>query len=492
LEGENPEAELKIVLAYLQQNQFDAALSALSELEKKRPNDSNVYILQGAAYLGKGERGNARKSFERAVALDPSSNPAQMDLAQLDLIEKNPEAARKRLGDILARDKSYLPALLALGKLARSEGNTEEYVSWMEKAVAASPAAVEPRVALARYYMAESRPQKASALAKEATALQPNDAGALEVLGAAQFAQHDMPNALVTVKRLVAQRPESPSARYQLAAVYIALGNFAEARAALNEALKRKPGYVDAKYVLASLDVREGKYEEALAVARQFQKSAPRSALGFTLEGDVRTAQKEYAEAVTAYQAAATRDDTWALTQKIFDAYAHAGQREAGQQQILQWLEKRPEDKAARLYLAQVYMRSQQYPAALDQYQRLLKQDPENAAILNNLAWLYEQEKDPRALEFAERAYKSQPDAAFVLDTLGWILVKRGELARGKELLQRAVYQGTDNPETKYHLAVALAKSGDHAGARRLLEDLVASKRPFPHLAEAKDLLKTL
>ena len=63
--------------------------------------------------------------------------------------------------------------------------------------------------------------------------------------------------------------------------------------------------------------------------------------------------------------------------------------------------------------------------------------------MLNNLAYLLQQEKDPRALEIAERSYKLKPGTATTSDTLGWILVEQGKTNRGLELRRRL---GSDDP----------------------------------------------
>ena len=110
----------------------------------------------------------------------------------------------------------------------------------------------------------------------------------------------------------------------------------------------------------------------------------------------------------------------------------------------------------------------------------------------NNLATLYRQEKDPRALDYFEKSYKLKPDSVAITDNLGWILVEQGKLARGLELLRKAATQAPDNPAVRYHLAVALAKSGEKDQARSELERLLASKSDFPYRDEAQALLKQL
>jgi Flp pilus assembly protein TadD len=116
---------------------------------------------------------------------------------------------------------------------------------------------------------------------------------------------------------------------------------------------------------------------------------------------------------------------------------------------------------------------------------------PNNPIILNNLALAYQQEKDARATATAELAFKYAPDSPEVMDTLGWLLVEQGNTARGLPLLQKAASL-SPKADVRYHLAVALNKSGDKAGARKELEKLLSGNTDFAKVGEAKALLKTL
>jgi Tfp pilus assembly protein PilF len=111
---------------------------------------------------------------------------------------------------------------------------------------------------------------------------------------------------------------------------------------------------------------------------------------------------------------------------------------------------------------------------------------------LNNLALLYQKEKDPRALQLAEKAYSIVPDNAAVLDTLGWLLVEQGNSSRGIPLLQKASSLAAGLPDIRYHLVQALMKAGEKAKARGELEQLLASGKPFANTDEARALLAQL
>jgi Tfp pilus assembly protein PilF len=177
---------------------------------------------------------------------------------------------------------------------------------------------------------------------------------------------------------------------------------------------------------------------------------------------------------------------------KLHASLGQAGKGKVADARLAQWLKDHPADVPTRMYQAGIYLASKQNKAAIEQYQAVLQQNAKNIPALNNLAWLYQQEKDPRALEYAEKANQLAPDNPAILDTLGWMLVEQGNTNRGLPLLQKAVNVAPEVAAIRYHFVLGLVKSGDKAKARKELEQLLATGKAFSQIEEAKALLKQL
>ena len=122
--------------------------------------------------------------------------------------------------------------------------------------------------------------------------------------------------------------------------------------------------------------------------------------------------------------------------------------------------DKHADDRTTRLYFANSLLAEKDFPASTAQFEQLLKLTPNHPVVMNNLAWLYQQQKDPRALGMAEQANKAAPADPIILDTLGWILVEHGKLERAVPLLKQAAALAPANTDIRDHLGVALGKSG--------------------------------
>lgn len=486
------QADTALVLLHLKGKDYDKALQAIANLEKKLPNNPVTHNLRAAALLGKGDRANARKALEQALAIQPTFLPAALNLARLDVQDKKPQAARKRFDSILAADKNNAQAMLALADLAAADKKEKDYVAWLEKAVKADPQLLAAHLGLVRFYLSKKQDAKALAHAREAADANPDKPGALELLGATQMAAGDRAGSLATYTTLAQKSPRSAGAQMLLANAQVANKQAEAARRTLKNALQLKPDFLKAQEALIQMELADGKLDAALQIARQIQAQQPKSPVGFEREADILLSQKRYPQAIRAYEQALAKGPGPAGLIKLHRALFLAGDTRAADQRLASWMKQHPEDPVVQIYAAEVYTLTQRNREAIALYEVILKRNPNNPATLNNLAILYQREKDSRALTTAERALKLAPESPAVQDTLGWVLVQQGQLPRGLDLLRKAAAKAPYATGIRYHYGAALARSGRKSEAKRELKAALASGQNFPELSEAKALLDSL
>lgn len=486
------QADALLIINHLRLKEYDKALTAALEAEKKQPKNPLFQNLKGGAYMAKQDVPNARKSFEQALVLDPAFMPAAVNLAKLDVMEKKPDQARKRFDGVLKKDKNNLQAMLELAALAKAQAKDGEAIQWLEKAVAAHPDAVKPRTLLVGGYLQNKQPKKALQSAKEALSAHPDSLFALDLVGSAQLANNLVDEAIGTYSKMAETSPASPVSYLKLAGAYSQKQDVASVRRSLVKALQLKPDYLDADIAMLQLEAQQKRYDEALKIARNMQQKYPKLQIGHAFEGDVLLTQNKPLLAAKAYESALARANNTELAIKIAAAYARGGQTQKGENALLQRIRATPSDIAARNYLGTVYMAQGKDKEAVSQYQAVVKLAPNHSMALNNLAWLSQQLKDPQAVSYAQRAYKLEPENASVIDTLAWIYVHNNKLGEGLALYKKALKLAPGVAEIQYHYAVALHKSGDKAGARAQLKAALDSGKPFTGIEEARALQKQL
>jgi Flp pilus assembly protein TadD len=156
------------------------------------------------------------------------------------------------------------------------------------------------------------------------------------------------------------------------------------------------------------------------------------------------------------------------------------------------WSKDHKTDVNARVQLAQYYGKARNYTAARTQFEQLAAERPSDAAVLNNLAWLYGRTNDAKARPTAEKAFQLAPTSPQIADTLGWIMTTQGDATNAMKYLQMALNSLPNDPDVQYHYALALSRNNKAADARAMLQKALASKTDFDSKAEAQQLLSRL
>jgi len=467
-------ADLALIANLLRQKQFDQALVAVGRLEKKQPNNPLVYNLRGIVYLTKRDVGAARENFERALQIQPDYLPAIGNLAQLDWLEKKPDLARKRYDALLEKDPKNEQALLALTNLLQSlGGDPTEIESLLKKAVTANPQSINARVALVAFYARRGDDKQVLLAAQEANAALPNDPRTLELLGQVQQATGEATLAVGTFSKLAAAQPDAVGPLLRLAGALVAVKDYDKAIEKMREAQKINPERFEVSRQIAIVYAAAGRSEQALLEIKAIQRRQPADMRGYQLEGDFWGGQQKWQEAEAAFRAAQKHaPDDGMVAVKLYATMTNAGKGAAANGAADKWLQDHPKDVVLRAYLGERALQKQDYKAAARYYQAVVAQQPDNAMVLNNLAWVAGELGDSKALSYAEKASTLAPTNPAILDTLGMLLVKNGDTTQGLAKLQKAAQLAPNQADIRLHLAKTLIKAGDKAAARKELEVL--------------------
>ena len=492
LDDRTPQIGMLLITAHMKAQEWDKALAATKAMEKIDPQNPLTYNLQGGIYLNKGDNQRARESFDKALLIQPGFAVATVNLAKLDVTEKKPEAAAKRLEALLVTDAKNTTAMSELANIAIAGGKLKDARAWLEKAVERNPDSVPALSALANFYFLQGLKKEALSLVAKAQTNFPDNKEILDLLAQSQAIAGDPAAALQSYNKLAASSPASIPLQMRIASTQLALKNVNASKEALTKALQVQPDNASAQIMLGLLETKSGNTDAALGIARTLQTTTGSAAAGFGLEGTVMNTRKNAAGALKAFERAFALNPNSAYARQLHDALLQNGRKKEADAKIAQWLVQQPNDNITRIYLADVDLKNGRSKEAAAQLEIVLKTEATNIVALNNLAWAYQLDKDPRARGLAERALLIAPDDPPVLDTVGVIYLQAGEVARSVELLKRAATRAPDMADVRLHLAQALAKSGDNTGAKTELEIVIKNNKSPASVAAANALLKQL
>jgi putative PEP-CTERM system TPR-repeat lipoprotein len=486
-------ADLALITAHLKNNQLDKALQAIDVLEKKQPDNPATYNLRARALLAKKDVTGARKSFEKAIAINPTFFPAVASLATLDLADKKPQDAKKRFETVLTADPKNIQALLALAELnAANNGNTDEIAALLGKAVTAAPTDIAPRVALIQHHLKNNDTKKALTAANDALAAMPDKPEILEALGRVQQISGDLNQASISFGKMAALQPASPIPLVRLAEVQIANKSRDDGIKTLKKALEIKPDLLEAQRALIQAALENKNTSEALGIAKTVQKQRPKEAAGYLLEGGILSANQRQTQAIEIYRTGLKASQSPDLAIRLHSALASSGNKVEAEKHAAAWLKENPKDVGFRMYMGDLASAANSHGQAAAYYQSALALQPNNALILNNLAWSSGQIKSPKALEYAEKANELAPNQPAIMDTLAVLTAEKGNTGKAIELLRKAISLAPQAASIQLNLAKTLIKAGNKDDARKELEALAKLGDKFPGQAEVSQLLKTL
>ncbi|WP_271010180.1 XrtA/PEP-CTERM system TPR-repeat protein PrsT [Paucibacter sp. B51] len=486
-------ADVALIRAHLQRRDLDKALSAIEVLERKQPNKPMAHNLRGLVYLARRDVPAARKSLEQALKVDATFYPAAALLASLDLNDKQPAAAKKRFEALLVAQPDNVNAQLALAELHEQAGGTKAEVEAMiTKAITTKPNAPAARVALIDFQLKSQNLKAALSAAEQGVAALPESPELMEAQGRARALAGEYQQALESFNALARAQPRSPLPSLRLAEVYVALKKYPTAIGHLKRALELAPDNLVVQRRLGEVQLSNGEVKEALATAAALQKRAPGSPLGYSLEGDVQAQQKAWAPAAAAMRRSLDKAPDSTIASKLHYVLSAAGNKAEADKHTADWIKAHPDDAEFLFYIGGVELTQGQLQAAEARFAAVQKLQPENPAVLNNLAWLGMKLNKPGALALAEKAVQLAPKQAPFLDTLSSVLEAENKLQRAIEVQTQALELQPQNHELRLRLAKLYLKSGDKRLAAAELNRLATVGKQYGNQAEVQQLLRGL
>lgn len=478
-----------LIEALLQTGSLDQA-SAVVEQMRGSGQPVLLEFYRGQVLSARGALDAATEHYGKALSFDPKFLPALYYRAQVLVMRGDAKAAREDLNQVIANDPKDTPAYLQLAQISLNESDFAGAGSILDKAMKANPKDVVPRLALAKFQLARGDLSSASATIEGILAQFPNDPEALSLQGQWRLAEGQPKKALDSFLSMAASRPNSAAAYVVLAKAFDTVSDHTAAIDAAQKAVELAPFSIEAHSLLVGLLIIGNRADDALRVAREFASTHPSAAADALLaETLARLKRGEEAKHYLDQRFAAQPSSLLVVKLSLMTM---GGGDVAGAQRLLStWLAKHPDDFPARLAYASTFQDTGDKPNARRELEILLRQRPEDPLVLNDLAWLIQDNDLPRAISLLSLAMRVAPASPQIADSLGWLKLKTKDAEGAVRLLQRARDVDSTDGEIGYHLALALHEAGKKAEAKKMLQSVLAQSASFADAASARNLLTT-
>ncbi|HYE64710.1 MAG TPA: tetratricopeptide repeat protein [Pyrinomonadaceae bacterium] len=479
----------------LQRGDLNGASLQIDELTKKNDRDAQALLLRARLNLQKGEPKEAIADLTEVLKQNPNDRAGLYYMAQANFTAGQIEQARTFAGELERfypnMAEAVLPAKLMQVQisLAANDPKTAQRLAneLIDRLAKTSPGG-------------QMTPQLLSELRSKA----------LTARGTAHLMQNDARSARQDLEAARDLEPNAPSSYSNLAAVSLKENKLDEAIALYDRALAIDKTNFDAlSGLINNVYNRQNRTDQAharvdQALGEQSSSKEVRASLHYLkaqIYGYERNAQGAEAELRRALEISEGR--YLPAYSALGALYANTNQQERAIAEFRKILEHKPDDVASYTLIGMLESSRENHDAAAESYRKAIELDQNAAIAANNLAWIYATVEGKgynldEAVRLAQGVVQRFPDNPSFIDTLGWVYYKKGLYAAAVEQLQRAVNKanaaGGDSATYRYHLAMALAASGDRSKARQELEQALrlGEKGNFAEAEEARKALATL
>jgi tetratricopeptide (TPR) repeat protein len=446
--------------------------------------------------LTEGKRAEAAAVVDDILKQQPHDKEAIAIRAGLKLSGKDPQDAKSAIADykMLAQSTPDDVALhYKYGQALVLKTDFAGAKSEFEQAIRMRPDYTAPRKALAELALKENKPYEAVRRCDEVISLDPQDVSARLVKAVALRAAGRDGEARNELNAALRLSPGNPSAMLQLALVDINEKEFKAAETALTQLNKFDP--TGAAGGFAVMYAGQGQIDRAVDVLKKVTLRAEDSSLIHNMLATLALRTNRYDVAISEYKTLLTDDPgSVLLLLKLSEAYRAKGDW-GNSVSVLERAQKAaPEELLPTAMLASTLEGAGRLDLALAQYRRALKLQPENANVLNNVAYLIVETQGDvnEALQLSQRAIQKAPNDPQFADTLGWIYLKKDMPDPALQIFNKLLDKDPHEPTFRYHLGATLIQQGARIKGRAALEAALADGPSKPDADKIRALLAKL
>ncbi len=429
--------DARLAFVQLQMGKTNAAIRSNQKTLAKAPRSILGYQSLYQIHLQSGQTNEARKLLEQAARVPNPSAEFLIELSEMLFVQSG--VSRD------AGDRYKARAREALDQAAKTNP-TNFFV--LQK--------------LADGFTQLGERKQAAAILMRVQELYPDLPTVRERLVNLYLRERDNKNAAEQLEAIIRENPTDPQAYYLLGMIAFDERKYKEAAEAFRKTLLLKPEYEPAYYELAICKINLEAPREALEILSGARQRFKETFLVEYCSALAYMRLKDYTNAVrnlTAAEVIASATDTNRLTHVFYFQLGSACER-AGR-----WTE------------------------AVDNLRKCLRLSPEFAEALNYLGYMWA-EKGVNLAEargMIERAVKQEPDNAAFIDSLAWVLFKQGEPREALRHMQKALDLTEEPDPTLYdHLGDIHAALKDMEKAREAWRKAL-SLEPSPEIRKKLD-----
>ncbi len=468
-QAESPEDLFLLALSQVEQQKFNTALENVKRLLQYNPGNTRVLMLLGFIYERIGDNDKALASYQEVLKLQPDNSEAKRHVASLLAEKGKTKDATEMLEELAKRNPFDSSVLLELGKAQHDQKKYGEAIASFRSALKSDPENVEVSYSLAATLAETGQREEALSILKkflEQDAKDPaRQRGRLPILiqiGSIQREDAQYDAAIATFQQLLREFPDSAHAYWLVADAYRQKKDWIHAADIVSKGRTKFPDNKDLLIAEAQISSQHRALEDGLKILDEELARQP--------------AAKSEQDKLTLLRLKLSR------AQLFFDQRAY----QRAESYLQQLSKEDPDNEAILFQLAAVYEREKKIEKAEEVFKKLLQKNPGNASVLNYLGYMWADrgENLQQALKYVQKAVELDPFNGAYLDSLGWAQFKLNDLKSAEANLNKAARIVRNDATIHEHLGDLYERLGNSE------EALQAYRLSLNYSTEPKEIEK--
>jgi tetratricopeptide (TPR) repeat protein len=364
-----------------------------------------------------------------------------------------------------------------LGRAHAARGEYEQARQQFQKAIDLKPNYVLARLAMAKLQVARQEFDAALKTAETVLQIDKGNVNARLIESAALMGLKKFGDARGMLDTMLKTNPSSPDVLFQLGVVNLAENHYKVAEDAFRRSYQLNPADSRGLMGIVETDMAQNKPDEAMKMLQGESDKAPGRMDLLLAMANVAVRAGKYDFAVQTYERMLGQGDKSVKPGDIYMRIGETYRRKGDANNAIKALQKARETLPDNAYvlatLGLVLDGASRKPEAKQFYEATLKVQPDNAVVLNNLAFLLAETGGDLndALTKAQRAKQISPNIYEISDTLGWIYLKKGLADNAIDVFKELVAKEPHHATYHFHLGMAYSQKGDRTKAMEQLKE---------------------